>query len=73
MTQLLHEKTNGFIIDTQLPPEVSESIRKPNYAPKPLNAVDWTALAGSDDTIDFNLGRPASDEEDEGEGEKEEE
>ncbi|KAJ0128780.1 Uncharacterized protein HZ326_28122 [Fusarium oxysporum f. sp. albedinis] len=73
MTQLLNEKTDGFMIDTQLPPEVSESIRKANYAPKPLNAVDWTALAGSDDTIDFNLGRPGGDEEDEEEGEEEEE
>jgi hypothetical protein len=74
MTQLLNEKTDGFMIDTQLPPEVGESIRQANYAPKPLNAVDWTALARSDDTIDFNLGGPASDEEDkEEEGEEEEE
>ncbi|KAJ3454457.1 hypothetical protein MRS44_018351 [Fusarium solani] len=72
MTQLLNEKTDGFMIDTQLPPEVSESIRQANYAPKPLNAVDWTALARSDDTIDFNLGGPASDEEDEEEEEGEE-
>ncbi|RTE68464.1 hypothetical protein BHE90_017158 [Fusarium euwallaceae] len=62
MTQLLSEKTDGFMIDTQLPLE----------APKPLNAVDWTALAQSDDTINFNLGRPASDEEDEEEEEEEE-
>ncbi|RYC78602.1 hypothetical protein BFJ63_vAg18523 [Fusarium oxysporum f. sp. narcissi] len=54
MAQLLNEKTDGFIIDTQSPPEVSGSIRQAHYAPKPLNAVDWTALAGSDDTINFN-------------------
>ncbi|OBS15737.1 hypothetical protein FPOA_13465 [Fusarium poae] len=40
MTELLNEKTDGFMIDTQLPQEVRESIRNANFAGKPLNAVD---------------------------------
>jgi hypothetical protein len=40
MTELLNEKTDGFMIDIQLPQEVRESIRNANFAGKPLNAVD---------------------------------
>ncbi|KAJ4175858.1 hypothetical protein NW767_015644 [Fusarium falciforme] len=69
LTQALREKTDGFMIDTQLPQEVIESIRRANYAPKPLNAMDWTTLARSDDTIEFNLAGHPSDEE----GDEEEE
>ncbi|KAH8654218.1 hypothetical protein BGZ61DRAFT_303270, partial [Ilyonectria robusta] len=72
MTQLLNEKTDGFMIDTQLPPEVKESMRQARYAPKPLNAVDWTALAGSDDSIHVNLGQLPTDSESEEEEEEEE-
>jgi hypothetical protein len=61
MTELLSQKTDGFMIDTQLPPEVKESIRKANFASKPLNAMDWTALAGSDDAVTFDLGQPPTD------------
>ena len=46
----------GFVIDTQLPPEVEESIRQANFAPEPLNAVDWTALGGSDDAVIVDIG-----------------
>lgn len=79
MTELLNEKTDGFIIDTYLPEEVRDSIRNANFAGKPLNAVDWSALPGSDDSVTFQLTRPNSDEEsdeegrDEGEEEEEEE
>ncbi|KAM5529737.1 transposase [Fusarium oxysporum f. sp. phaseoli] len=55
MTELLNEKTNGFMIDTQLPQEVRESISNANFAEKPLNAVDWSALPGSDDSVIFQL------------------
>lgn len=72
MSRLLNQKADGFMIDTQLPPEVKESIRQANYAPKPLNAIDWTALAGSDNTVTFNLGDEGSDIEKEEEEEEEE-
>ncbi|KAI8410936.1 hypothetical protein FOFC_07530 [Fusarium oxysporum] len=36
MTQLLNEKTDGFMIDTELPPQVRDSIRAANHAAKPL-------------------------------------
>ncbi|KAF6517714.1 hypothetical protein HZS61_003275 [Fusarium oxysporum f. sp. conglutinans] len=77
MTELLNEKTDGFMIDTQLPQEVRESIRNANFAGKPLNAVDWSALPGSDDSVIFQLTQPLaseeSDEEEREEGEEEEE
>jgi hypothetical protein len=36
VTQLLNEKTDGFMIDTELPPQVRDSIRAANHAAKPL-------------------------------------
>jgi hypothetical protein len=57
MTDALKEETNGYMINTQLPDEVRESIRKAQFAPKPLNAVDFTALLHSDDIVDFRLTR----------------
>ncbi|KAM6506300.1 hypothetical protein FSOLCH5_013290 [Fusarium solani] len=75
MTQLLNEKTDGFMIDTQLPQEVRDSILEASHAAKPLSAMDWTALPGSDDTVTFNLEPPrhAHDEEEDEEEEEEEE
>ena len=76
MTQLLNEKTDGFMIDTQLPQEVRDSILEASHAAKPLSAMDWTALPGSDDTVTFNLEPPRhadDEEEDEEEEEVEEE
>lgn len=71
ITQLLNEKTDSFIIDIQLPPEVRESIHQAKYTPKPLNAIDWTGLAGSDDTITFNLSQlPTDDKGDKKEADK---
>jgi hypothetical protein len=57
MTQLLNEKTDGFMIDTKLPQEVRDSILEASHAAKPLSAMDWTALPGSDDTVTFNSSR----------------
>ncbi|PNP61530.1 hypothetical protein FNYG_13747 [Fusarium nygamai] len=62
MTEALKEETDGFMIDTQLPDEVTESIRKARYAPKPLNAVDFSQLLGSDDSVTFQLTQRPSDE-----------
>jgi hypothetical protein len=74
MTELLNEKTDGSMIDTQLPQEVRESIRNANFAGKPLTAVFWSALPGSDDSVILQLTRPlASEESDEEEREEEEE
>jgi hypothetical protein len=55
MTEALKEETNGFMIDTELPDEVRDSIRKAQFTAKPLNAVDFTALPHSDDTVNFTL------------------
>lgn len=63
MTDALKEETNGYMIDTQLPDEVRESIRKAQFAPKPLNEVDFSALLHSDDTVDFRLTHEDPDEE----------
>jgi hypothetical protein len=63
MTELLNEKTDSFMIDTQLPQEVRDSIRNANFAGKPLNAVDWSALPGSDDSVIFQLTQPLAGEE----------
>jgi hypothetical protein len=71
MTELLNEKTDGFMIDTQLPQEVRESIRNANFAGKPLNAVDWSALPGSDDSVIFQLTHPLASEESDKEEEEE--
>ena len=57
LTDALNQETNGYMLDTQLPDEVRESIRKEHFAPKPLNAVGFTALLHSDDTVDFRLTR----------------
>ncbi|RFN44709.1 hypothetical protein FIE12Z_11051 [Fusarium flagelliforme] len=46
-----------------LPDEVRESIPKVQFALKLLNAVDFTALLYSDDTVDFRLTREKPDEE----------
>ncbi|KAI8654437.1 HTH CENPB-type domain-containing protein [Fusarium keratoplasticum] len=64
MHQILTQKPDPFMIDTQLPQEVHEAIHNASFAPKPLSAMDWTALAGSDDSITFQL-EPAPAEEDE--------
>ncbi|RSL40011.1 hypothetical protein CEP51_016748 [Fusarium floridanum] len=71
MHQMLTQKPDSFIIDTQLPAEVKEAIHNASYAPKPLSAMDWTALAGSDDSITFQLDRAPADEEEEEEEEEE--
>ncbi|KAH7184381.1 hypothetical protein DER44DRAFT_803256 [Fusarium oxysporum] len=74
MTQLLNEKTHGIMIDTELPPQVRDSIRAANHAAKPLNAVDWSALPRSDDSVTFQLRQPLGNEgRDEEEREEEEE
>ncbi|RMI92895.1 hypothetical protein CDV36_016574, partial [Fusarium kuroshium] len=66
------EKPDSFYFDTGLPPEVRESIRRANFGPKPLNAVDWSALARSDDDLEITVQRPAAAEID-GDDEEEEE
>ncbi|KAG8670727.1 hypothetical protein FPOAC1_003962 [Fusarium poae] len=71
MTELLNEKTDGFMIDTQLPQEVRESICNANFAGKPLNAVDWSALPGSDDSVIFQLTHPLASKESDKEEEEE--
>ncbi|KAI8710396.1 hypothetical protein NCS52_01576100 [Fusarium sp. LHS14.1] len=53
------------MIDTQLPQEVNEAIHNASFALKPLSAMDWTALAGSDDSVTFQLERAPADEEEE--------
>jgi hypothetical protein len=69
MHQILTQKPDSFIINTQLPQEVNEAINKASYVPKPLSAMDWTALAGSDDSVTFQLGRAPTEEEEEEEEE----
>ncbi|KAJ3453843.1 hypothetical protein MRS44_018475 [Fusarium solani] len=49
---------------TTLPEDVKEAIHEASYAPKPLSAMDWTALARSDDSITFNLGQAAAADDD---------
>ncbi|KAM5527166.1 hypothetical protein FOXYSP1_20435 [Fusarium oxysporum f. sp. phaseoli] len=51
MTELLNEQTDGFRIDTKLPQEVRDTIRSANLVGKSLNAVDWSALPRSADSI----------------------
>lgn len=55
MTEALKEETDGYIIDTQLPNDMREAIRKAQYAAKPLSAVNLTGLPHSDNTVTFNL------------------
>jgi hypothetical protein len=54
MTKSLSQKDDFFMVDTEPTPEVRESIRKANYAPKPLNAVDWGARSDDDVEITIN-------------------
>ncbi|KAM5527073.1 hypothetical protein FOXYSP1_20585 [Fusarium oxysporum f. sp. phaseoli] len=76
MTELLNEQTDGFRIDTKLPQEVRDTIRSANLVGKSLNAVDWSALPRSDDSIFFQLTQtPAgegSDREERGEDDEKE-
>ncbi|RKK90481.1 hypothetical protein BFJ68_g16434 [Fusarium oxysporum] len=58
------------MIDTQLPNDLRESIRNANFAVKSLNAVDFSLLPHSDDSVTFRLTQPRADE---GSDEKEEE
>jgi hypothetical protein len=61
MTDLLNEKTDGFMIDTELPASVRESIRKAGFAAKLLNALDFSTLPQSDDSVAFHLTQPPAD------------
>ncbi|KAM6508499.1 hypothetical protein FALCPG4_19005 [Fusarium falciforme] len=72
MHQILSQKPDSFMIDTQLPQEVNEAIHNASFAPKPLSAMDWTALAGSDDSVTFHLDPALADEEEEEEEDDEE-
>ncbi|CAG1959694.1 unnamed protein product [Fusarium graminearum] len=63
MTEALKEETNGYMIDIELPEEVRDSIRKAQFAAKPLNAVDFSALPHSDDTVNFTLSQAHEPEE----------
>ncbi|KAF5564810.1 hypothetical protein FPHYL_4537 [Fusarium phyllophilum] len=58
MTEALNESTDGFMIDTQHPPDLRESIRNAAFAAKPLEAVDFSLLPHSDDSVAFHLTRP---------------
>ncbi|KAI8409854.1 hypothetical protein FOFC_07888 [Fusarium oxysporum] len=58
MTEALNEVTDGFMIDTQHPPDLRESIRNAAFAAKPLEAVDFSLLPHSDDSVTFHLTRP---------------
>ncbi|RSL76731.1 hypothetical protein CDV31_017364 [Fusarium ambrosium] len=71
---MLAQKPDSFIIDTQLPAEVNEeAIHNASFAPKPLSAIDWTALVvlssnirpRSDDSITFQFDRAPAEEEEE--------
>ncbi|KAH7211347.1 hypothetical protein DER44DRAFT_859505, partial [Fusarium oxysporum] len=58
ITKALNEVTNRFIIDIQHPPDLRESIRNAAFAAKPLEAVDFSLLPHSDDSVTFHLTRP---------------
>ncbi|PNP55196.1 hypothetical protein FNYG_15547 [Fusarium nygamai] len=58
MTSQLKEKEDFFTIDTQLVPEVRETIREAGFAAKPLSAGDLSGLLYSDDSVDFTLTQP---------------
>ncbi|RYC77206.1 hypothetical protein BFJ63_vAg19920, partial [Fusarium oxysporum f. sp. narcissi] len=58
MTEALNEVTDGFMIDTQHPPDLRESIRNAAFAAKPLEEVDFSLLPYSDDSVSFHLTRP---------------
>ncbi|KAG7406844.1 hypothetical protein Forpi1262_v018256 [Fusarium oxysporum f. sp. raphani] len=58
MTEALNEVTDGFMIDTQHPADLRESIRNASFAAKPLEAVDFSLLPHSDDSVTFHLTRP---------------
>jgi hypothetical protein len=68
MTEALNEVTDGCMIDTQHPDDLRESICNANFAAKPLNAVDFSLLPHSDDSVTFRLTQPRA-----GEGSDEEE
>lgn len=70
ITEALNEVTDGFMIDTQHPDDLRESIRNANFAAKPLNAVDFSLLPHSDDSVTFNLTQPRADEGDDDEEEE---
>ncbi|KAH7187705.1 hypothetical protein DER44DRAFT_753704 [Fusarium oxysporum] len=61
MTSQLKEKEDFFAIDTQLAPEVRETIREAGFAAKPPSAVDLSGLLYSDDSVDFTLTQPPED------------
>jgi hypothetical protein len=65
MTDALNKVTDGFMIDTQLPDDLRESIRNANFAAKSLNAVDFSLVPRSDDSVTSNLTQPRADEEEE--------
>ncbi|KAG5744825.1 hypothetical protein H9Q72_014506, partial [Fusarium xylarioides] len=58
MTEALNESTDGFMIDIPHPPDLHESIRNAAFAAKPLEAVDFSLLPHSDDSVTFHLTRP---------------
>ncbi|KAI8411396.1 hypothetical protein FOFC_07990 [Fusarium oxysporum] len=58
MTETLNEVIDGFMIDTQHPPDLSESICNAAFAAKPLEAVEFSLLPHSDDSVTFHLTRP---------------
>ncbi|RKK23649.1 hypothetical protein BFJ67_g17051 [Fusarium oxysporum f. sp. cepae] len=58
MTEALNEVTDGFMIDTQHPPDLRECIRNSAFAAKPLEAVDFSLLPHGDDSVTFHLTRP---------------
>ncbi|RTE68357.1 hypothetical protein BHE90_017265 [Fusarium euwallaceae] len=67
MHQMLSQKPDSFIIDTQLLAEVNEeAIHNASFAPKPLIAMDWTALV----VVTFQLDRAPAEEEEEEEEEE---
>ncbi|RKK61375.1 hypothetical protein BFJ69_g17125 [Fusarium oxysporum] len=71
MTEALNGVTDGFMIDTQHPDNLRESIRNANFAAQPLHAVDFSLLPHSDDSIIFNLTQPRADEGDDDDEEEE--
>ncbi|RTE67834.1 hypothetical protein BHE90_017792, partial [Fusarium euwallaceae] len=70
MAKSLSQKEDFFMIDTELTPEVRESVRNANYAPKPLYAVDWGAR--SDDDVEITVNAAHNSEEEEGDDDEEE-
>jgi hypothetical protein len=75
ITRILGNKTDDFFtIDTGHSSQVTASIEKAQYAPKPLNAVDWAILPEDDDDEDIDITmiqKPPGDEDEEEEEEEE--